>query len=607
MMSEYDFLLKILIIGDPGTGKSCILGRFADDPFHEFYIPTIGVDFKIETVEIDSKKIKLQIWDTAGEERFRTITSSYYRGSHGILVVFDLTNRNSYMNVKYWLKEVMRYCDKSKVTIRLIGNKADLLQLRVISYEEAKEFAQSVGLDYFETSARSSRESIEYCFLDIAADILNLTEPTPIAVNYEFQIEEEVLKIDEKEDNSARNIFLVVLLIIFVMSHPLLLILFVVCCWHYFTVPPVKAPPVASSGVLKNHDDVILDFRKKPDFMVEGLSNVLSSMTNITIDNYKSNSRMKCWKEGTSAMLYTGSYQKQCDDESAPIPIPVAIKLYKEAFIISMREESVSQYDAMQMESIVYRACTDCPYAVHILHSDVDPATTHPYIVTELFSAYGTLQSVLKLKHLQLTWGWKLTVLLQISLFLEYLHELKIVHTDLKAENCLVVSLFHSATDSIYTSTQANDCVVKVYDFNSSCYMGKLTKERIDEIRRTPSHTPPEFVNTVASSVNADEELLVLLDGKFDIYSFGILMAEVAAHGLFYDMSTVCELTSGGMMEVQTVLGRRPMLAQTTAAESLLPKGYKVLAENCWHEDPIVRPTAEEVTKTLREMLVSLN
>merc|ERR1712006_60493 len=98
--AEYDYLFKLLLIGDSGVGKSCLLLRFADDTYTESYISTIGVDFKIRTINLDGKCVKLQIWDTAGQERFRTITSSYYRGAHGIIVVYDVTDRETFNNVK---------------------------------------------------------------------------------------------------------------------------------------------------------------------------------------------------------------------------------------------------------------------------------------------------------------------------------------------------------------------------------------------------------------------------------------------------------------------------------------------------------------------------
>lgn len=125
-------------------GKSCLLLRFADDTYTESYISTIGVDFKIRTIELDGKTIKLQIWDTAGQERFRTITSSYYRGAHGIIVVYDVTDVESFNNVKQWLHEIDRYaCDN--VNKLLVGNKCDLTSKKVVEYQTAKEFAEQLG------------------------------------------------------------------------------------------------------------------------------------------------------------------------------------------------------------------------------------------------------------------------------------------------------------------------------------------------------------------------------------------------------------------------------------------------------------------------------
>nr|KJB39674.1 hypothetical protein B456_007G029600 [Gossypium raimondii] len=137
MNPEYDYLFKLLLIGDSGVGKSCLLLRFADDSYLDSYISTIGVDFKIRTVEQDGKTIKLQIWDTAGQERFRTITSSYYRGAHGIIVVYDVTDQESFNNVKQWLNEIDRYASDN-VNKLLVGNKCDLTANKVVSYETAK-------------------------------------------------------------------------------------------------------------------------------------------------------------------------------------------------------------------------------------------------------------------------------------------------------------------------------------------------------------------------------------------------------------------------------------------------------------------------------------
>ncbi|KAJ7554214.1 hypothetical protein O6H91_06G131500 [Diphasiastrum complanatum] len=177
MASEYDYLFKLLLIGDSGVGKSCLLLRFADDSYLESYISTIGVDFKIRTVELDGKSIKLQIWDTAGQERFRTITSSYYRGAHGIIVVYDVTDQESFNNVKQWLNEIDRYASEN-VNKLLVGNKNDLTAKKVVDYETAKAFADEIGIPFLETSAKDAI-NVEQAFMTMTAEIKNRMASQP--------------------------------------------------------------------------------------------------------------------------------------------------------------------------------------------------------------------------------------------------------------------------------------------------------------------------------------------------------------------------------------------------------------------------------------------
>ncbi|KAI3715644.1 hypothetical protein L6452_22630 [Arctium lappa] len=169
MSNEYDYLFKLLLIGDSSVGKSCLLLRFADDSYVDSYISTIGVDFKIRTVELDGKTIKLQIWDTAGQERFRTITSSYYRGAHGIIIVYDVTEMESFNNVKQWLSEIDRYANESVCKL-LVGNKCDLVENKVVDTQTAKAFADELGIPFLETSAKDS-VNVEQAFLTMAAEI----------------------------------------------------------------------------------------------------------------------------------------------------------------------------------------------------------------------------------------------------------------------------------------------------------------------------------------------------------------------------------------------------------------------------------------------------
>ncbi|KAJ3448044.1 ras and ef-hand domain-containing protein [Anaeramoeba flamelloides] len=160
---------KILIIGDTGVGKSCIMVRFTEETFNETYISTIGVDFKVRTVEVNNKPVKLQIWDTAGQERFKTITRNYYKGSQGILMVYDVTNSKSFENIKNWSSEVDKFSN-SEFCKYLVGNKCDLQEKRRITYGMGEKLANELGIKFFESSAKSNK-NIDAIFHSIAIDI----------------------------------------------------------------------------------------------------------------------------------------------------------------------------------------------------------------------------------------------------------------------------------------------------------------------------------------------------------------------------------------------------------------------------------------------------
>mmetsp|Transcript_38804 Transcript_38804/g.122296 ORF Transcript_38804/g.122296 Transcript_38804/m.122296 type:complete len:227 (-) Transcript_38804:135-815(-) len=152
---NYDYLVKLLLIGDSGVGKSCLLLRFSDDSFTTSFITTIGIDFKIRTIEQEGKRLKLQIWDTAGQERFRTITTAYYRGAMGILLVYDVTDEQSFNNIRNWMRQIQQHASDNVNKI-LIGNKCDMLDKKVIETARGQALADEFGIKFFETSAKNN-------------------------------------------------------------------------------------------------------------------------------------------------------------------------------------------------------------------------------------------------------------------------------------------------------------------------------------------------------------------------------------------------------------------------------------------------------------------
>lgn len=165
----YDYLFKLLLIGDSGVGKTCVLFRFSEDQFNSTFISTIGIDFKIRTIELEGKKVKLQIWDTAGQERFRTITTAYYRGAMGIMLVYDITNMKSFDNIKNWIRNIEEHAS-GDVEKMILGNKCDMEEKRVVSQEKGQMLALEYGIKFLETSAKAG-DNIEKAFFTMARDI----------------------------------------------------------------------------------------------------------------------------------------------------------------------------------------------------------------------------------------------------------------------------------------------------------------------------------------------------------------------------------------------------------------------------------------------------
>ena len=152
---QKELLYKILLLGDSSVGKTCFLMRYSDNTFQEIHMSTIGLDYKLKNVQLDDGNIvKIQIWDTAGQDRFRSITKNYYKGAHGIILIYDVTSRKTFENIKNWVSQIKEEVS-NKVTIILVGNKIDDEPNRKVTTQEGENMAKECELDFFETSAKS--------------------------------------------------------------------------------------------------------------------------------------------------------------------------------------------------------------------------------------------------------------------------------------------------------------------------------------------------------------------------------------------------------------------------------------------------------------------
>ncbi|KAK3732587.1 hypothetical protein QZH41_004978 [Actinostola sp. cb2023] len=169
---NFDYMFKLLIIGNSAVGKTSFLFRYADDSFTSAFVSTVGIDFKVKTVFRNEKRVKLQIWDTAGQERYRTITTAYYRGAMGFILMYDITNEESFQAVQDWSTQVKTY-SWANAQVILVGNKSDMDDERVVAFDRGKQLADQLGLEFFETSAKDNT-NVKQNFLSIPIPLMFL-------------------------------------------------------------------------------------------------------------------------------------------------------------------------------------------------------------------------------------------------------------------------------------------------------------------------------------------------------------------------------------------------------------------------------------------------
>lgn len=193
---SFDKIMKLLLVGDSGVGKSCLLLRFVESKFNPSFITTIGIDFKIRTIEVKGKKIKLQVWDTAGQERFRTITTAYYRGAMGIVLIYDVTDSRTFENVENWYQTVIQYANEN-AQIFLVGNKCDDEAGRQVSKEEGQALASKLNVPFLEALAKSN-ENVDSIFYELAGIILDKEVDEPVSLP-------QGIDVSKNGESSAKN------------------------------------------------------------------------------------------------------------------------------------------------------------------------------------------------------------------------------------------------------------------------------------------------------------------------------------------------------------------------------------------------------------------
>ena len=192
-MEKKEVLYKILLLGDSSVGKTCFLMRYTDNTFQEIHMSTIGLESKIKTVELDDgRTVKIQLWDTAGQERFHTITKNYYKTAHAIILIFDVTEKATYQNVKNWVEQIREEVSSKVVTV-LVGNKIDDVENRKINKEEGEEMAKECGISYFECSAKTG-ENIDPIFNDLIKKTIE-----------NYKVLEDATKLDSKKKSKKKR------------------------------------------------------------------------------------------------------------------------------------------------------------------------------------------------------------------------------------------------------------------------------------------------------------------------------------------------------------------------------------------------------------------
>ena len=201
--NSQDYVFKFVIVGDSGVGKSCLMHHFIYNKFKSDTKQTIGVDFSGKVIQVGDQSIKLQIWDTAGQEKFRSVARSYYRGAIGIIIVYDITKVESFQHVSTWLSDAKSYA-RNECSVCLVGNKSDLAQSRAVATNNSEQFAKDNNLINFECSALTGN-NVEEIFTSLTKQVLDkiekgIIEPNSVVSTYAREMKKTILTYEQKDN-----------------------------------------------------------------------------------------------------------------------------------------------------------------------------------------------------------------------------------------------------------------------------------------------------------------------------------------------------------------------------------------------------------------------
>jgi Ras-related protein Rab-8A len=475
--------VKLLMIGESGCGKTCLVLRYTIDSITPTFLTTVGIDFKIKTVVLDGKRIKLQIWDTGGQERFRSITTSYLRGAQGIFLVYDVTDRLTFTSIRRWMGIIQTNADVNVNTI-LVGNKCDMVEQRVVSRDEGEALAKEYNIHFVETSAKLD-QNVQTAFITVVTDVIGrLVTDGPGHATGGGRLGKAAAKplkpsnLPKIKTVSTACQQCATSFGFFRWRHHCRKCGRCLCSTclprsfrRKFEGHEKPVPTCAKCVFLLDSESISIGATRQANDGVEYARIVEKCMANLKgLQREQETPPI----DGATSVVIRGTFDN----------VPAVVKLYKQTYIMSrIQRTGDSQLCSMSlsMESDVYDMLRGNNCVPDKLLGLVADCVRVPLLIIKRYDQFGTLHEVLQRTDLSLRWDWRIGALYQVAKVLYAMHSLGISHCDIRAGNVLV-----SSTEDITES-------IKVFDFSSAFEFCSM-KENWRLLQITDTHTPPEIL-----------------------------------------------------------------------------------------------------------------